>query len=110
MRTLYICYFGLREPLAQTQVLPYLRELSRGGVEVHLLTFEPGGNRGWNESEREAWRGRLDSQGIRWRSLAYHKRPSLPATIYDITAGALTAIRLIRRGRIDVAHARGYVP
>ena len=23
---LYICYFGLREPLVQTQVLPYLRE------------------------------------------------------------------------------------
>ena len=23
-RSLYLCYFGLREPLVQTQVLPYL--------------------------------------------------------------------------------------
>ena len=38
---LYICYFGLREPLVQTQVLPYLRELARGGVRMSLLTFEP---------------------------------------------------------------------
>ncbi len=30
-RTLYICYFGVREPLVQTQVLPYLRELGKGG-------------------------------------------------------------------------------
>lgn len=110
MRTLYICYSGLREPLAQTQVLPYLRELSRGGIGVHLLTFEPGGDRDWDESEREKWRARLEAQGICWRALTYHKRPSLPATLYDIIAGALTAIRLRRREQIDVIHARGYVP
>ena len=28
------CYFGLREPLVQTQVLPYLLELVRGGVAI----------------------------------------------------------------------------
>ena len=110
MRTLYLCYFGLREPLVQTQVLPYLRELSRGGVGVDLLTFEPGGNRGWDESEREEWRTRLESEGIRWQALAYHKRPSLPTTLYDIASGALKAIRMVRRERIDVMHARGYVP
>jgi glycosyltransferase involved in cell wall biosynthesis len=110
VRTLYLCYFGLREPLTQTQVLPYLRELVRGGLGVHLLTFEPGGNRAWDESEREGWRARLESQGIQWRSLDYHKRPSLPATLYDIASGALTAARQVRRERIDVMHARSYVP
>ena len=75
LRTLYLCYFGLREPLVQTQVLPYLRELVRAGVSVHLLTFEPGGNRAWTAGEREEWRGRLESQGIQWRSLDYHKWP-----------------------------------
>ena len=110
MRTLYLCYFGLREPLVQTQVLPYLRELNRGGVDVFLLTFEPGGNDSWRETEQEEWRARLESQGIKWLSLTYHKRPSLPATLYDISIGALSAIRLVRRERIDVIHARGYVP
>jgi len=110
MRTLYLCYFGLREPLVQTQVLPYLRELSRGGIGVCLMTFEPEWGHSWPEPERDEWRARLESEGIRWRALAYHKRPSLPATLYDIAAGALTAIRLIRRERVDVIHARGYVP
>jgi glycosyltransferase involved in cell wall biosynthesis len=110
MLTLYLSYFGLREPLSQTQVLPYLRELVRGGMGVHLLTFEPGGNRAWSDGEREEWRARLKSQGIQWRSLDYHKRPSLPATLYDIACGALTAVQMVRRDRIDALHARGYVP
>lgn len=110
IRTLYLCYFGLREPLVQTQVLPYLCELVRVGVGVHLLTFEPGGDRVWGAGEWKEWHDRLESQGIQWRSLDYHKRPTLPATLFDISAGALTAIRLVRSEGIDVTHARGYVP
>ena len=53
MRTLYLCYFGLREPLVQTQVLPYLRRLAAGGFEVHLLTFEPNLWRAWSPEEEE---------------------------------------------------------
>ena len=110
MLTLYLCYYGLREPLTQTQVLPYLRELAGGGIGVHLLTFEPGGSRAWAVGEREEWREKLASQGIQWRSLNYHKWPSLPATLYDIAYGALTAVRLVRREEIDAMHARGHVP
>ncbi|HYP26515.1 MAG TPA: glycosyltransferase [Blastocatellia bacterium] len=110
MRTLYLCYFGLREPLVQTQVLPYLRELSSGGVRVSLLTFEPGKRTAWAEGEVEEWSARLQGQGIRWFSLPYHKRPSLPATLYDIAAGARFASRLIRDDKIDVLHARAHIP
>src|SRR5437868_5477328 len=110
MRTLYICYFGLREPLVQTQVLPYLRELSRGGVGVVLLTFEPEKRRRWPPRELEAERARLAGEGIEWHSLPYHKRPSAPATAYDILAGARLAARLARRDRLDALHARAHVP
>ena len=110
MRTLYICYFGLREPLVQTQVLPYLRELSGGGACVRLLTFEPDMRRRWPERELEEERARLASEGIEWLSLPYHKRPSVPATVYDILAGARLAARLARRGKLDALHARAHVP
>ena len=59
MRTLYLCYFGLREPLVQTQVLPYLRQLSRGGIDVGLLTFEPNRRASCSRSEAGAWCDRL---------------------------------------------------
>ena len=50
-RTLYLCYFGLREPLVQTQVLPYLRKLAEAGVGVSLLTFEPKLKEKWTREE-----------------------------------------------------------
>jgi len=109
MKSLYLCYFGLREPLVQTQVLPYLRQLVAGGIEVFLLTFEPDPSARWSREEVEAWTGRLRVEGIRWTWRAYHKRPSLPATVYDMLAGAWTASRLVRRHRIDVLHARAHV-
>ncbi|HEV2801771.1 MAG TPA: glycosyltransferase [Pyrinomonadaceae bacterium] len=110
LKTLYLCYFGLREPLVQTQVLPYLRELHRGGVEVHLLTFEPNRRKAWSKEDERAWRERLASEGIRWHALAYHKSPSVVVTPYDIVRGAWLAARLARTHRIDVLHARGHLP
>src|SRR5207247_444456 len=79
---------GLREPLVQTQVLPYLRELAKGGERMSLLTFEP---RPWPDAMAAEWRVRLRADGIAWHRLPYHKRPSLPATLYDIARGALRA-------------------
>ncbi|MDQ1558586.1 MAG: hypothetical protein QOD32_1646 [Pyrinomonadaceae bacterium] len=110
LKTLYLCYFGLREPLVQTQVLPYLRELRRGGVEVYLLTFEPNRRAAWSPEDERAWRERLASDGIVWHALAYHKSPSALVTPYDILHGAWTAARLARRHKIDVLHARGHLP
>jgi glycosyltransferase involved in cell wall biosynthesis len=104
-RSLYLCYFGLREPLVQTQVLPYLRELVRGGVAMSILTFEPNTQGTWTTE----WRERLRGEGIEWHMLRYHKRPTLPATLFDIAAGAWRASRIVRRERIDLLHARSHV-
>lgn len=110
MRTLYLCYFGLREPLVQTQVLPYLRQISQGGIAVSLLTFEPDKKHSWTGAETEEWRARLAADGIAWTSLTYHKRPSLPATLYDIVVGTLHILRLAHQQPIDFLHARNHVP
>jgi len=109
MNGLYICYFGLREPLVQSQVVPYLRALAAAGIDLTLLTFEPK-NPLWSSTERQQWSESLRKQGIRWVSLRYHKFPSLPATIYDILLGNLVSGYLVVKYRIDVIHGRGHVP
>jgi glycosyltransferase involved in cell wall biosynthesis len=109
VRTLYICYLSLDEPLVQSQVLPYLRELASGGINVHLLTFEKDLKQK-SQDQMAASRDRLFAQGIAWSYLPYHKRPSIPATFYDVICGALRIIRLVRRERIDVLHARAHIP
>lgn len=110
VRTLYVCYFGLREPLVQTQVLPYLRELAAAEVAVYLMTFEPQMQQRWTAQTLADEQARLEGEGIRWTALPYHKSPSALATLYDIAAGALAAVRLVRRHRIDVLHARAHIP
>lgn len=109
VKMLYLCYFGLNEPLVQTQVLPYLGQLSRAGVEVNLLTFERRAYEEWPGQEREAQKVLLARKGIKWFWLPYHKRPSLPATAYDILAGAWMAVRLTQRLKLDVLHGRAHV-
>ncbi|MET0751970.1 MAG: glycosyltransferase [Pyrinomonadaceae bacterium] len=108
--TLYFCYFGLREPLVQTQVLPYLREIAKDGIKVHLLTFEPDLKKKWTVGEIESEKRKLAGENIAWHCLAYHKRPTAPATMFDILNGARFAINLARREKIDVFHARAHVP
>jgi glycosyltransferase involved in cell wall biosynthesis len=98
---LYICYFGLREPLVQTQVLPYLRELAKGGYRMSLLTFE---RRAFDQAE---WRERLRRDGIEWHALPYHK--SVPLKLVDIARGVLRAAAIARRERIEIFHGRSHV-
>lgn len=110
VRTLYVCYFGLREPLVQTQVLPYLRQLKSENVQVSLLTFEPRLRETWSPDDISKQRAALGAEGITWHCLKYHKWPSLPATIYDMASGAWAILRIMRREGVEILHARNHVP
>src|ERR1044072_7940524 len=96
-KPLYICYFGLREPLVQTQVVQYLRELTKlDGLAVSLLTFEPDFKNSCSPEQIEAKKKNLAAQGIGWQPLLYHKRPSVPATLYDVLRGTLFVRKLVK--------------
>ena len=110
-RVLYVSYNGMLDPLGQSQVIPYLKELSREGVQFTLLSFErdqaytPAGLAQCEELRRD-----LAVTGIDWHWLRYHKSPSLPATFYDVMAGIRYGGRLVRDKQIEMVHARSYIP
>jgi glycosyltransferase involved in cell wall biosynthesis len=110
-QVLFISYNGMLDPLGQTQVLPYLRELAKKGVQFTLLSFEkPHAFEPAGVAKSESLRGELQTQGIDWHWLRYHRRPSLPATIYDVLAGYREARSLVKRKQIEMVHARGHIP
>ena len=110
-QVLFISYNGMLDPLGQTQVLPYLRELAKKGVQFTLLSFEkPHAFDPAGVAKSEALRDELQTQGIDWHWLRYHQRPSLPATIYDVLAGYREARSLVKRKQIEMVHARGHIP
>lgn len=110
-RVLYISYSGMLDPLGQSQVIPYLKELSRAGIQFTLLSFER--SQAYTKEGIEqcsALQRELGKSEIDWHWLRYHKTPSLPATGYDLWAGTRYAGRLVRRKEIEMVHARSHIP
>ena len=107
MPTLYLCYQSLLDPLTQSQVVAYLEGLARAGWHPILVTFEP---TRLSMSTRAEWENRLHGIGIAWHWLPYHKRPSVPATVFDIGCGIVLGAWLIVRHRVRLVHARSHVP
>lgn len=110
-RVLYISYNGMLDPLGQSQVIPYLKELSRAGVRFTLLSFE--GPKAYTSEGREKCeqlQAELAGFEIDWHFLRYHQRPSIPATSYDVLAGIRYGSRLVRSKQIEMVHARSHIP
>jgi len=103
MKTLFISYNGALEPLIQSQGIPYLKGLSNKGVRCFLLSFEKRGE-GISKLKKE-----LNEHGIGWYHLKYHKSPSLPATLFDITAGILAGLYIVISKKINIIHSRATV-
>jgi glycosyltransferase involved in cell wall biosynthesis len=109
-RVLYVSYNGMLEPLGQSQVIPYLRELSKLGIRFTLLSFERDAAFTTDGAVlREDLRHQLAADGIEWHHLRYHQTPSLPATIYDVANGVRLGRRLVRQNRIELVHARSHI-
>jgi len=110
-RVLYISYNGVLDPLGQSQVIPYLRELNKRGVEFTLLSFEKSASlKAVGVEKCKQLHAALAESGIEWDWLRYHQKPSLPATVYDVLQGLRYAYQLIRRKNFDLIHARSHIP
>ena len=110
-RVLFISYNGMLDPLGQSQVLPYLRELSKKGVVFTLLSFErPAAFNNDGPSRCAELKRQLADHNIEWHWLRYHQTPSIPATAYDVWKGISYAKRLVKTNRIEMVHARSHIP
>lgn len=104
---LYISYTGLLEPLGQSQVYQYLKELSEDHT-ILLITYEKPEHLEQRERLQEL-KSEMDDEGIKWRPFKYHKNPTVPATLWDIFKGCLYGISLVKKHDVDIIHARSYI-
>jgi glycosyltransferase involved in cell wall biosynthesis len=107
-RALYISYDGILDPVGESQVIPYLRGLAKDGVSIFLISFEK--KQRINRVSLHSYRETLAKEGIRWEALTYHKRPIIPATLFDVLRGIFKGWSLIKSNGIKIIHARGYIP
>lgn len=103
---LYISYDGMTDPLGQSQVLPYLRGLSKNGYQISLISCE--------KSEQLALHRQTIEQickeaNIEWHPLNYTKKPPLLSTIWDVWKINRKANQLYRKHQFQLVHCRSYI-
>jgi glycosyltransferase involved in cell wall biosynthesis len=105
---LYLTYWSLRDPLCQSQSLPYLRDLADAGRGIALVTYEQARFKLDPDSERRE-QARLAGQGIVWHPLTYHAGSGLLAKALDLCLGVAAGLRLVLGHRLRIVHARGSI-
>jgi glycosyltransferase involved in cell wall biosynthesis len=105
---LYLSHDGMLEPLGESQVLAYLERLAReGAFALTLVSYEKAKDRA-NREKMSAMRARMQANGIDWHPLAYHQKPPVLSTIYDLWNGFRTARALFKAKKFRIVHARSY--
>lgn len=105
-QVLYVSYDGLTDPLGQSQVLPYLVELSKEGFHFTILSFE---KKQRYQKEQSIIRTIIDNAGIKWVPLSYTAKPPILSKMYDRYRMWRKALSLYKKYRFDVIHCRSYV-
>lgn len=106
--TLYLTRNGLLEPLGQSQVIAYLRGLSRD-YQITLITFEKPED--WADSARVAdARADCAAHGIHWLPQKFRSSPEIIAPAISMFRLVWLVRRQLRQKGIRLIHARSYIP
>ena len=103
---LYLSYDGLTDPLGQSQVISYLKELAKRDFNIVILSYE----------KPEVFRSKkgivlelLKNTGIEWHPLSYSKKPPVLSTLKDLFLGWRKVKQLFGTRHFDIIHCRGYI-
>ena len=102
---LYITYDGLLDPLGSSQILPYVKSISKHQDEVVIMSFE--------KSERllhgkDALLSDLRNYSITWKPLLFTKGLGLLGKLMDLSCMYLKAFIITCKYNIRVVHTRGH--
>lgn len=103
---LYITYDGLTDPLGQSQILPYLKGLSRHGYRFTILSFE---KKDRFQKEKSVIERLTRESDIDWVPLPFTSRPPLVSKFYDALMMRRKAVQLQRQKKFAMVHCRSYI-
>ncbi|MBU3015749.1 glycosyltransferase [Poseidonibacter lekithochrous] len=104
-RILYISLTGMTEPLGRSQVLEYLFDLSKEN-EYYLISFERDSDLKNLDDIKEL----IKDYNITWEYFIYSNKYGIFSTISQIFQVMLLGLRIVRKNKIDIIHARSFIP
>ncbi len=107
MTILYITYDGLLDPLGPSQILPYVKDISKHQNEVVVISFE--------KSERllqgkDALLSELQNYPITWKPLLFTKGLGFLGKLLDLNRMYLKAFIVTCKYNIKIVHTRSHPP
>ncbi|MDD4148661.1 MAG: glycosyltransferase [Bacteroidales bacterium] len=106
MNILYISYDGMTDPLGESQVIPYLKELSKKEIKITILSAE---KQGTFELRKNYIQNILNESNIEWVPIKYAKKPPVISTILDIRKIYNKAVQIYTETPFDIVHCRSYI-
>jgi glycosyltransferase involved in cell wall biosynthesis len=106
VHVLYLSYDGMTDSLGQSQVLPYLKELSKNGFTIHLISCEKPEK---YDSGKAGVINFIGDNDIIWYPIKYRKSPPIISTLADIFSIKKEAKKIIAKHEIKIVHCRSYI-
>jgi len=104
---LYLSYDGILEPLGQSQILSYLKYISKY-FNISLLTFEK--KIDFNNLNNRKYVGECVKQySIDWHYIIFKKNLFFISSILNIIIGIFEIFKILLKKNITIVHCRGYV-
>ena len=104
-KVLYLAYDGMTDPLGQSQVLSYLKGLSKQNFSCHVVSFE---KPEVYDLRKELIHDFIKDYDVHWHPLTYHKSPPILSTVYDNYLAWKKIKELYRAHNFEIVHCRGY--
>ena len=104
---LFVSYDGMTDPLGQSQVLPYIREITKSNYEYTLISFE--------KSDRyikfnDAISKICLESNINWQPIRYADKIPIVSTIWNVFRLQRKVFKLHNKKPFDLFHSRSHIP
>ncbi|GAB4283568.1 MAG: glycosyltransferase family 4 protein [Marinilabiliales bacterium] len=97
----------MTDPLGQSQILPYLINLSKESFYIRIISFE---KPALYTQKATAINELISNYKISWLPLYYTKRPPVISTLIDIFKLKKVVIKEIKKNKPGIIHCRSYIP
>ena len=104
----FITYDGILEPIGDSQVLSYLKYISKTHY-IKLLSYEKKNDLN-NIKNLNIKKNYLKKLNIEWKILKYHDYLSFISTLHNIINGYIDNLIDLIKNKIDIFHIRGPLP
>ena len=103
---LYLSYDGMTDPLGQSQVLPYLKGISKAGYNIHLVSYEKVDK---YKKHRAVIEQICKEANINWHPQDYEIEGGLKKTLRQVRRMKKITFYLHEKHKFDIIHCRSYI-